>query len=79
MSNTNDSHGDSKTIFEDDDWLIITPLDYESYTYTSPDNLKSEWNRFRDGDIFFIVDKNNNTTYAGGFKTYMIYIEEDTT
>jgi hypothetical protein len=79
MSNTNDSHGDSKTIFEDDDWLIITPLDYESYTYTSPDNLKSEWNRFRDGDIFFIVDKNNNATYAGGFKTYMIYIEEDTT
>jgi len=79
MSNTNDSHGDSKTIFEDDDWLIITPLDYESYTYTSPDNLKSEWNRFRDGDIFFIVDKNNNATYAGGFKTYMVYIEEDTT
>jgi hypothetical protein len=79
MSNTNDSHGDSKTIFEDDDWLIITPLDYESYTYTSPDNLKSEWNRFRDGDIFFIVDKNNNDTYAGGFKTYTIYIEEDTT
>lgn len=79
MPNTNDSHGESKTIFEDDDWLIITPLDYESYTYASPDNLKSEWNRFRDGDIFFIVDKNNDNTYDGGFKTYMIYFEEGET
>ena len=79
MPNTNDSHGESKVIYEDDDWLIVEPMDYESYTYTSPDNLKSEWNRFRDGDIFFIVDKNNNATYAGGFKTYMIYIEEDKT
>lgn len=77
MPNTNDSHGESKIIFEDDDWLIVEPFDYKSYVYHAPENMKSRWNEFRDGDVYFIVDKNSNATYAGGFKTYMMYKYND--
>jgi hypothetical protein len=77
MPNTNDSHGESKIIFENDDWLIVEPFDYESYTYYAPENKKSQWNRYRDGDVYFIVDKNSQTNT--GLKTYMIYIARGST
>ena len=77
MPNTNDSHGKSKIIFEDEDWLIVEPFDYESYTYYAPENMKSQWNRYRDGDVYLIVDKNSQTNT--GLKTYMIYINRGTT
>jgi hypothetical protein len=73
MPNTNDSHGESKIIFEDYDWLIVEPFDYESYVYYAPEIMKSRFKEFRDGNIYFIVDKNNNATLSGGFKTYAIY------
>ena len=76
MPDTNDSHGESKIIFEDYNWLIVEPFDYDAYVYNAPESKKSEWNRYRDGDVYFIIDKNNNATYAGGFKTYMLYIED---
>lgn len=79
MSDTNDSHGDSKTIFEDNDWLIVEPFDYDAYVYNAPDNMKNKWSQFNEGDVYFIVDKNNNATYAGGFRTYMIYKDSETT
>ena len=75
MPNTNDSHGESKIIFEDEDWLIVEPFDYESYTYYAPDGMKSNWGGFRDGDVYFIVDK-NSSGYSG-FKTYMMYKYND--
>lgn len=71
MPNTNDSHGESKIIFEDEDWLIVEPFDYDSYVYYAPDGMKSRWNEFRDGDVYFIVDK-NSSNYTG-FKTLMMY------
>ena len=37
MPNTNDSHGESKIIFEDDKYLIVEPMDYDSYIYYAPD------------------------------------------
>lgn len=77
MPNTNDSHGKSKIIFENDDWLIVKPFDYESYTYYAPENKKSQWNRYRDGDVYLIVDKNSQTNT--GLKTYMIYIARGST
>tara|TARA_R110000868_G_scaffold162053_3_gene393050 strand:- start:96 stop:1454 length:1359 start_codon:yes stop_codon:yes gene_type:complete len=77
MPNTNDSHGESKIIFENDDWLIVEPFDYESYTYYAPENMKSQWNRYRDGDVYLIVDKNSQTNT--GLKTYMIYINRGST
>jgi len=79
MPNENDNHGESRIIFEDYDWLIVNPLDYESYVYHAPENMKSRFGEFRDGYIYFIVDKNNNATYAGGFKTYMMYLDDDVT
>ena len=77
MPNTNDSHGESKIIFENNDWLIVEPFDYESYTYYAPENMKSKWNRYRDGDVYLIVDKNSQTNT--GLKTYMIYINRGST
>lgn len=77
MSNENDNHGESRIIFDDYDWLIVNPLDYESYVYYAPENMKSRFGEFRDGYVYCIVDKNNNATYAGGFKTYMMYLDDD--
>jgi hypothetical protein len=71
MPNTNDSHGESKIIFEDDDWLIVEPMDYDSYVYYAPDNIKSEWSAFRNGDSYCIVNKNEHSNT--GLKTYMIF------
>lgn len=75
MPNTNDSHGESKIIFENEDWLIVEPFDYDSYVYNAPEGMKSSWNTFRDGDVYFIVDK-NSSGYSG-FKTYMMYKDDD--
>ena len=75
MPNTNDSHGESKIIFEDDDWLIVEPFDYNSYIYYAPDNMKSKWDEFREGDVYFIVDK-DSSSYSG-LKTYMIFKYDD--
>lgn len=77
MPNENDNHGESRIIFDDYDWLIVNPLDYESYVYYAPENMKSRFGEFRDGYVYCIVDKNNNATYAGGFKTYMMYLDDD--
>jgi len=73
MPNTNDYHGESKIIFEDDDWLIVEPFDYESYVYYAPENMKSKWGDYRDGDIYLIIDKNRQGNV--GLETYMIYKE----
>lgn len=74
MPNTNDSHGESKIIFEDEDWLIVEPFDNESFTYYAPDSLKSDWVEFRDGDIYFIIDKLFQRD--SGLKTYGVFVED---
>lgn len=75
MLNENNFHGESKIIYEDEDWLIVEPFDYDSYVYHAPDNMKSQWNYFRDGDVYLIVDKNSQS-YTG-FKTSMMYKKDD--
>jgi hypothetical protein len=71
MPDTNDSHGESKIIFEDDNWLIVEPMDYDSYLYYAPPPMKSKWNEFREGDVFFTIDKNNNSSL--GVRTYTVF------
>jgi len=77
MPNTNDTHGESKIIFENDDWLIVEPMDYDSYLYYVPDNTKLMWKDVRNGQLFCIVDKENNAGLGGGFRTYIIFKDED--
>jgi len=77
MPNTHDSHGESKVIYEDDDWLIVEPMDYDSYLYYAPDNTRLMWKDVRNGQLFCIVDKENNAGLGGGFRTYMVFKNED--
>ena len=77
MPDTNDSHGESKIIFEDEDWLIVEPMDYDSYLYYAPDNTRLMWKDVRNGQLFCIVDKENNAGLGGGFRTYIIFKDED--
>ena len=77
MPNTNDTHGESKIIFENDDWLIVEPMDYDSYLYYAPDNTKLMWKDVRNGQLFCIVDKENNAGLGGGFRTYIIFKDAD--
>jgi transposase-like protein len=57
MPDKNDSHGEFKTIFDNDDWLIVEPMDYDSFIYYAPPSIKSKWDEFRDGNTYFIIDK----------------------
>jgi hypothetical protein len=77
MPDTKDSHGESKIIFEDENWLIVEPMDYDSYLYYAPDNTKLMWKDVRNGQLFCIVDKENNAGLGGGFRTYIIFKDED--
>jgi hypothetical protein len=77
MPTANDSHGESKVIFEDEDWLIVEPMDYDSYLYYAPDNTRLLWKDVRNGQLFCIVDKENNAGLGGGFRTYMVFKNED--
>jgi hypothetical protein len=77
MPDTNDSRGESKIIFEDENWLIVEPMDYDSYLYYAPDNTKLMWKDVRNGQLFCIVDKENNAGLGGGFRTYIIFKDED--
>ena len=77
MPNTNDSHGESKVIYEDDDWLIVEPMDYDSFVYYAPDNTRLLCKYVRNVQLFCIVDKENNAGLGGGFRTYMIFKDED--
>jgi hypothetical protein len=74
MPNTNDSHGESKIIFEDEDWLIVEPMDYDSYIYYAPDKMHDNWRNFRNGDLYCIVNKEESS--ESGLKTYMIFKDE---
>jgi len=75
MPNTNDSRGESNIIFEDDKYLIVEPMDYDSYLYYAPDNTKLLWKDVRYGQLFCIVDK--NAQLDSGVKTYMIFKDEN--
>lgn len=75
MPDTKDFHGESKIIFEDEDWLIVEPMDYDSYLYYAPDNTRLLWKDVRNGQLFCIVHKEEPS--ESGLKTYMIFKDED--
>jgi len=75
MPNANDSHGESKVIFEDEDWLIVEPMDYDSYLYYASGNMKLMWKDVRNGELFCIVNKDEPS--ESGLKTYMIFKDDN--
>jgi hypothetical protein len=75
MPNTNDSHGESKVIFENKDWLIVEPMDYDSFIYYTPDNSRLMWKDVRNGQLFCIVSKEEY--YNNGLPTYMIFKDDN--
>ena len=75
MPNTNDSHGESKVIYEDEDWLIVEPMDYDSFMYYTPDNNRLMWKDVRNGQLFCIIDKDKESN-NGDIRTYMIFKDE---
>jgi hypothetical protein len=58
MPDTNDFHGMKNILLDNEDWMVVDPLDYDSFVYYAPENYKSEWNKYREGDTYFIIDKN---------------------
>ena len=75
MPDTNDFHGESKVIYEDEDWLIVEPMDYDSFMYYTPDNNRLMWKDVRNGQLFCIVSKEEY--YNNGLQTYMIFKDDN--
>jgi hypothetical protein len=74
MPNTNNLHGTKNILLDNEDWMVVDPLDYDSFVYYAPEVFKSKWNKYRDGDTYFIIDKNNQL--KNGFVTYTIHKED---
>ena len=74
MPDTKDFHGAKNILLDNEDWMIVDPLDYDSFVYYAPEYMKSEWSTFREGDTYFIIDKNNQSN--NGFVTYSIHKED---
>jgi hypothetical protein len=74
MPNTKDFHGAKNILLDNEDWMVVDPLDYDSFVYYAPEYMKSEWSIFREGDTYFIIDKNKQ--YNNGFVTYVIHKED---
>jgi len=58
MPNTKDFHGMKNILLDNDDWMVVDPLDYDAFVYYAPEKFKGSWNKYRDGDTYFIIDKN---------------------
>jgi hypothetical protein len=59
MPDTKDFHGVKNILLDNEDWMVVDPLDYNSFVYYAPENMKSKWDDYRDGDTYFIIDKND--------------------
>jgi hypothetical protein len=60
MPDTNNFHGAKNILFNNDDWMVVDPLDYDSFVYYAPENYKNSWNQYRDGDTYFVIDKDKD-------------------
>jgi len=58
MPDTKDFHGMKNILLDNEDWMVVDPLDYDSFVYYAPENYKSEWSKYREGDTYFVIDKN---------------------
>jgi hypothetical protein len=57
MPDTKDFHGAKNILLDNEDWMVVDPLDYDAFVYYAPENYKSKWGEYRDGDTYFIIDK----------------------
>lgn len=57
MPDTNDFDGMKNILFNNDDWMVVDPLDYDAFVYYGPENYKSKWKEYSEGDTYFIIDK----------------------
>lgn len=57
MPDTNDFWGMKNILFNNDDWMVVDPLDYDAFVYYGPENYKSKWKEYSEGDTYFIIDK----------------------
>ena len=60
MPDTKDFHGMKNILLDNEDWMVVDPLDYDSFVYYAPENFKDKWNQFRDGDTYFVIDKDKD-------------------
>ena len=74
MPNTKGFHGMKNILLDNDDWLVVDPLDYDAFVYYAPEKFKGSWNQFREGDTYFIIDK--NLQLNNGLVTYTIHKED---
>jgi hypothetical protein len=74
MPDTKDFHGTKNILLDNEDWMVVDPLDYDAFVYYAPEKFKSSWNQFREGDTYFVIDKNNQSN--NGLVTYTIHKED---
>ena len=72
MPDTNDFHGAKNILLDNEDWMVVDPLVYDSFVYYAPEEFKSKWNEYRDGDTYFIIDKDKEP-----IQTSIIHKEDD--
>jgi hypothetical protein len=72
MPDTNNFHGAKNILLDNEDWMIVDPLDYDAFVYYAPENYKSSWNKYRDGDTYFVIDKSKEP-----IQTSIIHKEDD--
>ena len=73
MPDTKDFHGMKNILFNNDDWMVVDPLDYNAFVYYAPENYKSSWDKYRDGDTYFVIDKSKEP-----IQTSIIHKEDST-
>ena len=72
MPDTNDFHGMKNILLDNEYWMVVDPLDYNAFVYYAPENYKDRWNQFKEGDTYFIIDKDKEPT-----QTYVIHKTQD--
>ena len=72
MPDTKDFHGMKNILLDNEDWMVVDPLDYNAFVYYAPENYKNRWNQFKEGDTYFIIDKDKEPT-----QTYVIHKTQD--
>jgi len=50
MPDTKDFHGMKNILLDNDNWMVVDPLDYDSFVYYAPEEYKNSWNQFKEGD-----------------------------
>ena len=58
MPDAKDFHGMKNILLDNEDWMVVDPLDYDAFVYYAPEKYKGSWNQFKEGDTYFIIDKN---------------------